>query len=268
MFKNIDVLTKRYLQITMTYMLFEFVVQFFHVPHPVWIMVTGATIYVGFNPGTVLKRAYLRFGGTITGICAMAIMWHFIHLDYRLAVIFAVLIGFGMVFFMALPYNLFVILGTLNSDIAVEWSNTNNFSLQFYVIDRFVCTLIAFAICLVLEHIWFGRASFTDLNFARVKKNLHEEMQHTALQIDNLNLTKASLFRFMRSTRVKMNQLNTLVNDAKFERATEIATDPFPKKMLLLFREVVCVWYIQKRDPDNHKLVELRKKAHQSLSNL
>lgn len=268
MFKTLDVLTKRYLQITTAIMLFVVVEQFLHIPHSIWIVITGATIYAGFNPGTVLKRSYLRFTGTVTGVCAMALMWHVIHWDYRTAVIFAVLICWAMVFFIALPYNVYMIVVTLSSDIAVEWSNSGHFTLQFYVVDRLMCTLIVYAICLVMEHLWFGRSSFTDLNYARIKEELHNEMKSTVQLVDSQHLSKAKLLRFVRSTRRKMDLITVLVNDAQFERNTQIRNDDFPARMVLLFRQVVSVWYVQKRDPENPVLPELRRKAHKSFDSI
>lgn len=269
MFNSIDIFTRRYLQITTAFMIFVFIEQYFHIPHAVWIVITGSIIYAGFNPGTVLKRAYWRFSGTLTGVCAVAIMWYIIHLDYRTAIIFAALIAFAMVFFLALPYNYYMIIATLSSDIAVEWGNSGHFSLQYYVVDRVVCTLIVFAICLVMEHLWFGRSNFTSLLYRKTKTELYNEMEMCSRNVDHIHLSKANLLRFVISTRRKMEQITILSNDAIYERNDEIRNDLFPGKMVVLFRQVVSLWYVKKHDGNNSRLVaELEQKIHDSFNQL
>lgn len=267
MFKPLDVFTRRYLQITTAFMLFVFIEQYFHIPHAVWIVITGATIYAGFNPGTVLKRAYWRFSGTLTGVCAVAIMWYIIHWDYRTAIVFAVLICFAMVFFLGIPYNYYMIIATLSSDIAVEWGNSGHFSLQYYVVDRVICTLIVFAICLVMEHLWFGRSNFTLLLYQQTKRQLHSEMREVSQRIDHMHLSKANLLRFVISTRRKMEQITILTNDAIYERDETIRDDPFSRQMVVLFRQVVSLWYVKKHDSNNLKLIAgLEEKIHGSFN--
>jgi len=68
-----------------------------------------------------------------------------------------------MMIFMLLPYNRFMIIGTIFSDILLEWTNTATFSLEYYVIDRLICVFIVFAICISIEQIWFGKSNLSYL---------------------------------------------------------------------------------------------------------
>ena len=50
MSKNIDLLNKRFMQITIAFMVLIAIDQFFHVPHSGWFIMTGTLIYSGADP--------------------------------------------------------------------------------------------------------------------------------------------------------------------------------------------------------------------------
>lgn len=268
MFKSLDIYTRRYLQIALAYMLFVFIEEGFNLPHSSWIVIIGSMIYIGFNPGTVLKRSYLRLPGTFLGICAMSLMWYVIHLDYRTAIFFMVFIAWAMAYCFGMRYNYYLIITTLFSDIGIEWSNTTTFSLQYYIVDRTIYTLMVFAICIILEHFWFGRSNFTTLNYYNRRQRLLEQMSNAEQQIDNRHLTKLELFRLIGSTRSGWNQIKALLNDAKYEKNQEILADKFPQQASDLYRKIVYIWHLQKDNPTDARLPQLRADAKLAFSEL
>jgi hypothetical protein len=268
MFKNVDIYTKRYIQITFAYMLFVALEEGSNFPHSTWITITGCMIYIGFNPGTVLKRSYLRLPGTLVGVCAMALMWYVIHLDYRMAIFFMAFIAWAMVYFFSLPYNYYVIVTTMFSDIGIEWSNTSTFSLQYYIVDRVMCTLLVFGICIVLEYFWFGRDNFTELSYFNIRKQLLNEIRNTERSIDQEQLSRAKLFRLVGTTRKKWLQMRIFLNDAKYEKDRRILADDFPHKISCYFRSVVNIWHIQHNYPQSGKLARLRTQAHHDAESI
>lgn len=268
MFKNLDIYTRRYLQIALAYMLFVVIEQGFNLPHSSWIVIIGSMIYIGFNPGTVLKRAYLRLPGTFLGICAMSLMWYVIHFDYRMAIFFMVFIAWAMVYCFGMRYYYYQIIATLFSDIGIEWSNSSTFSLQYYIVDRTMYTLIVFGICIILEYFWFGRSNFSTLNYYNKRQLLLEQMSRAEQQIDNKHLTKLELFRLIGSTRSGWNQIRALLNDAKYEKNQEILTDTFPAQASDLYRKIVYIWHLQKDNPADVRLPHLRATAKLAFSEL
>lgn len=271
MFKNIDLFTKRYLQITMVFMLFSFIQQFFHIPHDSWIIITSAMIYSGFNPGTVLKRAYMRFSGTILGVAAITIAWYFMHFDYRLAFIFLVLICWAIVFFMGLPYNRYMIVVTLFSDILIQWDNSNKFNIQFYVVDRIVCTAIVFAICLVIEYLWFGKSNMTTLNFINLRDSLKDDMRSLYKITQERNLSSGNIFKGIKKVNLKIDRLELLISDAKYEQVFHEFTEDekkFGRDIVLLFRRIVSVHYLQMHDPLNPEIISLKEKVALDVAKL
>lgn len=272
MFKTVDLYTKRYWQITMTFMLFVFVERFFHIPHAIWIVVTGSVLYSGFNPGTVLKRAYLRFYGTIIGVAAVTIVWHILHIDYRLATLFYILIVSWAVFCIALPYHLFVILATVFSDIAIQWGNPDNFSLEYYAIDRLTCTLIVFGICILLEYLWFGRSNMTYLNYQHLYDAAKQDIASLYYNVQQEKLTTGKILKKIQTVRGKLDQLSILVDNSRYEGAHSHAftfeETRKNEKIVHTFRHIVVLHYLQSNDSDNPQLLLLKTQTQEAIDNL
>lgn len=272
MLKTVDLYTQRYWQITVTFMLFSFIERFFHIPHAIWIVVTGSVLYSGFNPGTVLKRAYLRFYGTIIGIAAVTIVWHIIHIDYRLATLFYVLIISWAVFFIALPYHLFVILATVFSDIAIQWSNPDSFSLEYYAIDRLTCTMIVFGICILLEYLWFGRSNMTYLNYQHLYGAIKQDIAALYHSVQQKNLTAGKILKKIQTIRCKLDQLSVLIADSTYEgkRSHTFTSKEIQNNnhIIQTFRQIVILHYLQTQDNGNIQLPFLKIQTQEAIDNL
>ena len=272
MFKSIDLYTKRYWQITMAFMIFAFIDQVFHIPHSSWVIITGAMLYSGFNPGTVLKRGYLRFLGTIVGVAAINIMWHFIHWDFRLATIFLIIICWGITFFVALPYNRYMIIVTLFSDGIIQWADTSGFNIEFYTVDRLVCTLLVFVICILVEFLWFGRSNMTYLNYVNLSKLLKDDVQELYQITQKRELSSGKIFKQISAITTKVDRLNTLVNDAKYEdkklhEFSEVEKQ-FGHQVVLVFRKVVSLHYLKLHDKDNPIIPTFKLQVEREVNSL
>ena len=272
MFKNIDLFTRRYWQITTVFMLFTFIQKFFHIPHDSWIIITSAMVYSGFNPGTVLKRAYLRFIGTITGIAAVLLVWHLMHLDYRLEITFFMIICFGLAFFAALPYNRYMIIVTMFSDILVESNNPNNFFINYYIVDRFVCTGIVFALCILIEYLWFGKSNMTHLTFEHLRNSLIDDLKELYRFTCSKHMSSSRLSRKIQALNSKIDRLNMLINDSVYEKSFKHDFSPheiqFSAQTIQVFRKIVNIQYLQSHGASADQLSELHKQTQQAMHNL
>lgn len=270
--KTVNVYTKRYGQITMTFMLFSFIEQFFFIEHAAWIVITGAVIYAGFNPGTVLKRAYHRLSGTVLGIVAVAIAWHIMHADHRLATLFYVLILTSAIFLCALPYNRLAILLTLLSDIVMQWGDPSDFYLEYYIPDRLICTLIVFGICIVIEYLWFGRSNLTYLNYTNVCENLKNDIRALNQALQNDTLSPGKVLKKITAISLKMDTLNLLLSDLVYEKSHDSAFTREEKQIafsiIQTFRAVTSVYYLKKHDKNNPRLPFLNQQLQQSIGEL
>lgn len=266
---TLDLFTKRFIQITFVFVFFAYVDQYWHIPHSSWIIITSALIYSGFDSGAVINRAYLRFTGTIVGIAFVVIVWQCVHLDYRTLEFFLAFLSWSLVFFVAIPYDRFMILATLVSDLALEVSNSSDFLLQFYVIDRFLCTAFVFGACIIIEQVWFGKSDFTFLNCQHLLKTIQQDLEHIYKMTKHKEYTRAKLYREMKSINQKIIRLKLLVHILEYKpTATQLYlnAEPLAAKIVHDFRKIVCLLYLHVNDNDNLAIVPLQLEIEASLS--
>ncbi len=221
MFKSLDLYTQRYIQIVIVVVIAQSIYQFSHLPHAVWVLVTITSVYSGFHATDVIKRANRRVYGTILGVAAVAIIWHLIHWDFRLLIIITTLLVGAMVFFSQIPYQYFVIFSTVFSDITTEWSNSSNFNLMYYINDRLMCTLGAFALCIGIEYFWFGRQNLTYLNALQTKNDILNKLQQL-FKIATSGAKSNQIFKLTNVLLKDIAKLNSLINDLKAEKKTQV----------------------------------------------
>ena len=272
MFKAIDLYDKRCAQITITFMIFVAMQLFLHIPYSAWLVITGSMIYSGFNPGTVIKRAYLRLYGTIVGIAAVMIVSHYIHWDFRLVTLFYVLIVGGTLFLCALPYHQFVILLTLFSDIILQWSNPSDFHIESYAIDRFMCTLIVFCVCIAIEYAWFGRSKMSYLSYLNLRDTLKQDIVELYQSMQEKKLTEGKMFRKIQSIIPKIDRLHLLINDLAYEHARGHIFTPEEKRIdesiVQALRDIASLHYFETNDVENPQLPLLKIKTQQTVDSL
>ena len=270
MFKNIDLFTKRSTQITLTFMLFATLDTYFHIPHKVWFIITGAMIYVGFHPWLVHRRAYMRLTGTLVGVAAVIIVSTVIHFNFRFAIIILFFSVLTLVFFIDLPYNRFMISMTIFIDLIIEWGNTEQFFLEYYITDRIICTLLAFGVCIIIEYLWFGTESMTELYYQYLSKKLRKELKSFYLLANSNRLTKAEIFKKINSTARQINELRQLINEhinqhgctRFFAEESEAISAIIVKE----FRQIVSLFYLTKSKSNNIKLNSIRSELEDSLN--
>ncbi len=221
MFKNLDLYTQRYIQIVIIIVIAQSIYQFSHLPHSTWVLITIVSIYSGFHTTDVIKRAYLRLYGTIVGIALVAIIWHLVHSDFRLLLIFTTLLVPAMVFYSALPYQHYVILATAFSDITTEWSNSANFNLIYYINDRMICTLCGFALCISIEYFCFGRQNLTYLNALQTKNAILKNL-HQLFKLTQVGARSNTVFKLTNTLLKDIAKLNNLIADLKSEATTQL----------------------------------------------
>lgn len=221
MFKSLDLYTQRYIQIVIIVVIAQSIYLYSHLPHSVWILITITSVYSGFHATDVIKKANRRLLGTIVGVCMVAIIWHLVHLDFRLLIILTTLVVPAMVFFSQIPYQYFVIFSTSFSDITKEWSNASNFNLMYYINDRLICTLIGFALCISIEYFWFGRQNLTYLNALQTKNTILKNMEQL-FYLAKSGSKSNELFKLTNNLLKNILKLNNSIEDLKSEKKAQI----------------------------------------------
>lgn len=271
MFQNLDLFTYRYLQISICYMIFAAIVVFAHIPHSIWIILTGSMLYSGFHPGTIIKRSYLRVKGTFIGIAAAFIFWHIVHIDYRLSIISIPIIFSLLCFFRNLSYDRVMIIMTVLAVILIQTTNSSSFHLDFFIWDRLFCTLIVFAVCYLVEYFWFGRSDLTNLNYVYQCTNLLNELKALLCMVQARQISHAKLLTKIRLTHEQINYLNNLITDAKYHKHThkfDLIAEGFILEAIATFRQIVSYSYLSKYQLEPVKQQKLIQDATAALAHL
>lgn len=260
MFKNLDLYTQRYIQIVIMIVLAQAIYLYSNIPHSVWIVTSIGSLYSGFNPSEVVKRAYHRIIGTLAGIALVVIIWYLVHWDYRLLIIFTTL-GFPLLVFCGqLPYHKSVILATVFADLMVEWSNSSSFPIYYYIIDRIACTFIIFALCITIEHFWFGRQNLSYLNAQQIQKNILKHLRQL-YTLSHTNCSSGMLFKLTNALLSEMAKLNTLATSVKYEGRHFTQHDELEHiiaKIKTLERNILSLNYLCSTAPNTVTIYELK----------
>ena len=204
------------------------------------------SIYGGFNPGAVVKRAYHRVIGTFAGIGMVVIIWHLVYMDFRLLLILTTIWIGIFVFLSQVPYSKYVIMSTAFSDIVIEWSNSYNFSINYYIFDRFICVFIAFTVCICIEYFWFGRQNLSLLNFKQTEKNILKYLEQL-YKLSKGNCKSGKIFVLINSLLTEIEKLKTIATDVKYEgRSTsnEVTLQQAIDRISMLERNIVSLNYL------------------------
>ncbi len=270
MSKNIDLLNKRFMQITIAFMVLVAIDQFFHLPHSAWLITAGTLIYTGLYSDQIFQRAYLRFTGTLVGVAAVVIVWSLVHFNFRFAIIFLLLSIWSMVFFIAVPVNRHMIAITIFVDLVVQWTNPGDFLLQYYVVDRIVCTGFAFAVCITIEYAWFGSKNMTELYYHYQCKQLRKELKDFYRLANSNQLSNASLFKKIYSTNRQIVQLTQLINAHIFQHGCTLFfvedSAAISQTILQEFRKIVCLFYLKNKNGDSHMIHTIQAELEHSLN--
>ena len=269
MFKGLDLFTQRYIQIVMVMMLIQAIYQFGHVPHSSWL-ITASAIYSGFDPGSVLKRASGRIYGTFAGIALVTIIWYLVHFDYRWLILLTCLMVFIISYGSLLPYSIATIVNTAFSDVSMEWSNSDTFNLQYYLIDRVICNLIVIGICVACERFWFGHSNLPFLNFKQVRANLIKTLRQMYLY-SQTRTAKGKTIKSTQTFMLNINKLKTLSEDIRNEGKAFFSN----AELMLMIHElrtihskIVGLIYLQIHQPDNLQIRTLYNEIEQKLNHL
>lgn len=266
MFKNIDIFTERYIQIIFVLMLVQTMYQYMHIPHSTWLITAICSIYAGFDPNTVQKKAYMRVKGTFVGIAVVVILWYFIHFDYRVLIILITLWPLLLILFTNLPYSKLVILNTAFSDMCVEWSNSTSFSLSYYISDRIVCTLIVFSICITVEQLWFKKKALAYLTYYQAQKIFIKNLASYFEIVVNQRGTAKEL-KINNIIVQNIDKLTRLVNDADNHEYKK-KLDGMLKFSRELHKKMTCLNYLEQYSPFDRRIQTLSTEIKSELASL
>lgn len=212
----------RALQICIVISFTIFVQEWLRYPNAAWTGFSVMMIYVGFDHGTTIFRAYHRFFGMLIGLFSGFILWFVGHLDYRLLIIIIPLTIFFAYYLVGHAYSVPTIF-TVNTAVigtgyfAYDKTSTVNTFIYSYT----AATIIAFIICVAFEYLWFRHYN--------LMKRFIEDTQHKIIVdlktlLDLLNSDSNSMNKWFTACSIlssNLTEVNQLVSNAEFEYSSE-----------------------------------------------
>lgn len=218
MFKNMNKYTQRSLYVTIIFIIFVVIDRLFHVPSSSWIVFLGCAVYAGFDTGTVLMRNQLLLCGTILGLVCALLLARFVYWGYELTSVALVISLIAVLFFTAIPYYRVVILITILSDLLMQRMDSTMINIKYYAIDRFMCLMIVFCICIVLEYFWFGRSNSTYSQYLDSRNALKQDLLDFSMLLQKNKFTKSEMYKKIQLFTVKFNRLEMLMKSLGYEK--------------------------------------------------
>lgn len=249
MYKAIDIYLQRSLHITLIFMVFVTFDRLSHVPSSSWVIFLGCAVYAGFDSGSVLRRNQLLFFGTIFGLICAMILARFVYLEYEITSGALVIVTAAVLFFTAIPYHRLVILVTILSDLLMQRIDSQIVSIKYYSINRFMCLVIVFSICVVLEYFWFGRSNATYLHYLEMRDSLRQDILEFSTLWQQDKLTKCDIYRKIQTVTLKINRINALMSSLTYEKAfsSDISEKDmaYNDRLINSFRMITGLYYMK-----------------------
>jgi uncharacterized membrane protein YccC len=150
--------TIRGFQITTVFTFTIFLQEAIRYPHAGWTGFGVMMIYAGFDSGATISRAYQRFLGMLLGLESGYFLWVIGHLDYRTLIVLIPMTVFFAYYLVGEKYSAPTAFAVNTSIIGVGYfAYDSRFTITNFLIDYFICTLIAFVIIYLFETLWFSR---------------------------------------------------------------------------------------------------------------
>lgn len=212
----------RALQICVVFSFTIFVQEFMSFPHAGWIGFSLMMIYVGFDHGTTLFRAYHRFLGMVLGLLSGFVLWFLGHLDYRILIIIIPLTIFLAYFLVGHAYSVPTIFTVNTAVIGTGYfASSVTTTVNNFIYDYTFATIIAFVICVLFEYFWFRHYGLMKRFINDTQENILNLLKAMVVQINQEKINRLEWFDICLNLNQSLNEVNALVHNAEFEYSSE-----------------------------------------------
>lgn len=209
--------TLRCIQISTVYF-FTFIVQeLLRYPRAGWTGFAVMMIYAGFDNGTTIFRAYHRFLGVLLGLYSGYLLWFVGHLDYRTLILIIPLTVFFAYFLTGRAYSIPTVFTVNTSVLGTGYFSTQQAAPVFYfIIDYTICTLIAFAIILGFEYLWFSRYRMMQRFISDTQMEVINDLYRLIDLLNQKKIRRTEWFSRCIKLTSSLFEVNTLVQNSQF----------------------------------------------------
>lgn len=234
---------QRALKICTVFTITVAVQEILRIPHAGWIGFAVIMIYAGFDNGTTLFRAFHRFWGMLLGLLSGYVLWFIGHLDYRTLIVIIPATIFLAYFLVGHAYSIPTVFTVNTAVIGTGYFYAhNNYSITFFITDYAICTVIGFAIILVVEYFWFRHQRLMTRFIADTQQEIFARLQALVELINQDTIRHSEFFRRCVALNSSFNEVNNLVASSKFLLSTEEAVgDEFNRFIELTHRIFIAI---------------------------
>lgn len=214
----------RGIQITLVFTLTIVILNFFHIPHSGWMGFAVMMIYVGFDNGTTIIRAYQRFLGMLLGLLSGYVLWFIAHLDYRTLTITVPMCIYFAYFLVGKEYSVPTIF-TVNTSVigTAYFYDQSTFFLTDFLTDYLACTIFAFSLIVVFEHFYFKPKRMMRYFVYDIETNVLNALFSLNVLLGRKKIKRQEWFKHCISLTSYMSTMNNLLNSANFLKGSDRA---------------------------------------------
>jgi uncharacterized membrane protein YccC len=272
--KQLSYRTLRALQISTVFTFTIFLIELLRFPHAGWTGFAVMMIYAGFDNGTTLFRAYHRFLGVLLGLLSGYGLWFIGHLDYRLLILIFPVTIYLAYFLVGQAYSIPTVFTVNTSIIGTGYFDLQEtFSLSFFLVDYFFCTVIAFAIILVFEHFWFSRYSMMNRFIYDTQIEALTALNHLVSLLEQDKIHRKTWFSGCLKLTSHLFEMSNLIQNNQFlMRSKQAVGDEFSEFNELANKSFVGIkaLYLAHHTKRHRKYdyLQLRSEVHEAVRRL
>lgn len=216
-------------------------------PHAGWIGFSVMMIYVGFDHGTTLFRAFHRFWGMILGLITGFLLWFVGHVDYRILIIIIPITIFFAYFLVGHAYSVPTIFTVNTAVIGTGYfAYSVNTTVNSFIYDYTVSTIIALAICVFFEYFIFRRFNLMQRFVNDTQTEIIKSLKVLLLQLDKEKISRSTWFYGCINLSKQLNNANQLLTNREFEYSVHHAVgnefDEFVKLTIQIFMNLKALY--------------------------
>lgn len=196
-----------------------FIQELLRYPSAGWTGFAVMMIYVGFDHGTTMFRAFHRFWGMILGLITGFFLWLMGHLDYRLLIVVIPITIFFAYFLVGHAYSVPTVFTVNTALIGTGYFGYSKTStVNTFIYSYTVATIIAFVICILFEYFYSRRYNLMKIFIEDTQHKIIEDLKNLLdlLNHNNSNST-TKWFSACLILNGNLTTVNQLVKNSEFE---------------------------------------------------
>lgn len=194
-------------------------------PHVAWIGFTVMLIYAGFTKGASLQRTRERVFGVIFGLFMGYFIWVLGQIDYRFVIFIVPILVFMTFFFVGRSFVYLSAFIVALSVLGVDYYRSGDHAIANFLFDYLVFTLIAFAICVVFDHMIFKKENLTRKFYFDLQEQIMVHLNELFKIVTQAPVRRGHYLKESNQFNVRVLDLYTFIDSTKYDIQNKMLAD-------------------------------------------